>query len=134
MDTKDAILQLLEGKLRLLDLLGRYHQLSHLECDSAEANHIIPFDLAAHLGHVLDNLPAVLLDDEVRVTLMYLVGKRLLKVVTPLMMHHVYELIFLNFLALSSDFLFQCSRHGHRMHVTRLSKYHIVLIEPTDDV
>lgn len=96
---------MLKGKLGLFDLLRRYYQLRNFECDTPKSNHIIPFDLGAHAWQILDDLPAVLLNDEIRVAFVHFIGKRLLDIVTSLLVHHVDELIVLHFLPLTSDLL-----------------------------
>ena len=65
---------------------------------------------------------------------MNFVWKRFLQEVTSLVVHHINELIFLTLLALTSNFLFQRFRDRQGMHISGLSKDHIVLVEPADDV
>ena len=65
---------------------------------------------------------------------MNFVWKRFLQEVTSLVVHHINELIFLNILALASNFLFKRFRDRQGVHVPGLSIDYIVLVEPADDV
>ena len=65
---------------------------------------------------------------------MNLVGEGLLQVVTVVMKHHVYQLLFLCLHALPADALLKGLRNRKGVHVARPVEDYVVLVEAANHV
>ena len=92
---KDPIVQLLQRLLSLLDVFPGEYQLCDFEGYAAETDHVVDSDARSQLVHVFEDEPAVLLDDQVWVPLVHLVRERFMDVIAVIVIHDVYQLIFL---------------------------------------